>query len=108
MVYGCGGWGPAGAGCGLIAAETAVAAKTEMHTHVMSAEGMMQMLPVEEGLSIEAGSTRPLARGGDHVMLMGLMQSMPEGTQFTLTLTFEQAGKVVVVVPVQSAATASE
>lgn len=88
----------------LIAVETEVAARAELHTHVMSAEGMMQMLPVEGGYTVEAATTRALARGGDHVMLMGLTQAMPDGAQFTLTLTFEQAGKVVVVVPVQDAA----
>jgi periplasmic copper chaperone A len=86
----------------LIAAESDVAARAEMHTHVMSAEGMMQMLPVAEGFAVAAAQTYALARGGDHIMLMGLTRPMPEGSQFTLTLTFERAGKIVVVVPVRS------
>lgn len=89
----------------LIAAASDIAAKAELHTHAMSADGMMQMLPIEGGIPVATGATHALARGGDHVMLMGLTQPMPEGTQFTLTLTFEQAGKIVVVVPVQGAAT---
>jgi periplasmic copper chaperone A len=88
----------------LIGVETGVADASELHTHVLSAEGLMQMLPVEDGFAVAAGDTRALSRGGDHVMLMGLRQAMPQGTKFTVTLTFEEAGKVVVVVPVQDAA----
>ncbi|MGL4319727.1 MAG: copper chaperone PCu(A)C [Paracoccaceae bacterium] len=90
----------------LLAVETDVADKAELHTHAMSADGLMQMLPVEGGLAVAAGASHALARGGDHVMLMGLRQAMPEGEKFTLTLTFEEAGKVVVVVPVQDAPSA--
>ena len=86
----------------LIAVESDVAGRAELHTHVMSADGMMQMLPVDGGLPIDAAGTRSLARGGDHVMLIGLTQPLAEGAQFTLTLTFENAGKLVVVVPVRN------
>jgi periplasmic copper chaperone A len=89
------------AGDRLISAASDVAERVELHTHVMSAEGLMQMLPVEEGFAIPAHGAYALARGGDHVMLMGLTQELDSGDKFTLTLTFEQAGKVVVVVPVR-------
>ncbi len=86
----------------LISVQADVAARAELHTHAMTAEGMMQMLPMADGLVVDAASTHALARGGDHVMLMGLTQPLAEGAQFTLTLTFEHAGKMVVVVPVQN------
>jgi periplasmic copper chaperone A len=90
----------------LIAVQTEIAERAELHTHAMTEEGLMQMLPVEGGIAIPAGGTHPLARGGDHVMLMGLTRPVPQGGQFALTLTFEKAGKVVVIVPVQSAGAA--
>jgi periplasmic copper chaperone A len=86
----------------LLSAASDVAEVVELHTHVMSAEGMMQMLPVEEGFVVPAGGAHALARGGDHVMLMGLTGPLAEGDKFTLTLTFERSGKVVVVVPVRN------
>jgi periplasmic copper chaperone A len=85
----------------LIAAASDVAGRVELHTHVMSAEGLMQMVAVEEGFPILANGDHALARGGDHVMMMGLNQDLELGDKFTLTLTFEKAGKVVVVVPVR-------
>jgi periplasmic copper chaperone A len=86
----------------LLAVQADVAARAELHTHAMSAEGMMQMLPVDEGFAVDGSGTRALARGGDHVMLMGLTQPLAVGDRFTLTLTFERSGKVVVVVPVRN------
>ena len=44
-----------------------------------------------------------LARGGDHVMLMGLTGPLKDGDSFPLTLTFEHAGNVTVDVVVDSA-----
>lgn len=38
--------------------------------------------------------------GGLHVMLMGLKQPLKEGAQFPLTLSFEKAGAIEVMVPV--------
>jgi periplasmic copper chaperone A len=57
---------------------------------------------VAEGFDVPGSSTRALARGGDHVMMMGLTQPLAEGDRFTLTLTFERSGKMVVVVPVRN------
>jgi periplasmic copper chaperone A len=88
----------------LLSASASVAEKTELHTHVMSAEGMMQMLEVPEGFAVPAGGSYALDRGGDHVMLIGLTRPLSEGDRFTLDLTFETAGKVVVVVTVGDAA----
>jgi hypothetical protein len=87
----------------LLSANASVAEKTELHTHVMSAEGLMQMLEVPEGFAIPAGGAHRFDRGGDHVMLVGLTRPLAAGDRFTLDLTFETAGKVVVVVTVGDA-----
>lgn len=87
----------------LIAASAAVAQKVELHTHVESADGVMQMVKIEGGIALPAGEMHELARGGDHVMLMGLTQALEDGDTFPLTLTFEKAGEVTVEAVVDNA-----
>jgi copper(I)-binding protein len=60
----------------------------------------MRMMEVEEGFAIPAGGSHALARGGDHVMFLGLTRSLEHGDTVTVTLTFEQAGDVEVEIPV--------
>jgi copper(I)-binding protein len=63
--------------------------------------GMMEMRKVEK-IAIPAGKTVSLAPGGYHVMLLGLPKPLVAGQKFTLTLTFEKAGKVDVPVEVRA------
>lgn len=87
----------------LIAASAPVAQKVELHTHKESADGVMQMMEIEGGIALPAGEMHELARGGDHVMLMGLTQALADGDTFPLTLTFEQAGDITVEAVVDNA-----
>lgn len=84
----------------LIDAKSDVAARVELHTHKEGDNGVMQMLHVPEGFVIEAGGHHALKRGGDHVMLMGLHKGLSDGDEVPLTLVFEKAGEIEVVVPV--------
>ncbi len=84
----------------LIAARTDAAKRAELHTHIKGEGGVMQMRRVEGGFSIPAHGEHQLARGGDHVMLMGLTRPLIDGESLTLTLVFEKAGEVSVEVPV--------
>lgn len=84
----------------LIDVKSDVAARVELHTHKENADGVMQMLHVEEGFAIAAGEMHSLARGGDHVMFMGLKQPFAQGDMIPVTLVFEKAGEVQVEVPV--------
>jgi len=84
----------------LVAASSDVAERVELHTHVMEANGVMRMVELEEGLAIAPGETALLARGGDHVMLMGLRRPLEQGDTVTVTLTFENAGDLTVEIPV--------
>lgn len=84
----------------LIAVSSDVAERVELHTHQSDANGVMKMVHVEEGFPISAGTDHILARGGDHVMFLGLNRSVAQGDNVTVTLTFEKAGDVVVEVPV--------
>lgn len=84
----------------LIGASSDVAQRVELHTHKEGANGVMQMVEVEEGFPVPAGGMHALARGGDHVMFMGLNRALAQGDIVTLTLTFEKAGEMTVEVPV--------
>ncbi len=84
----------------LIAASTSSARKAELHTHIMDANGVMMMREVEAGFEVPAHSATTLARGGNHIMMMGLTQAMNQGDVVTLSLTFENAGEVTVEIPV--------
>ena len=87
----------------LIGAASDVADMVQLHTHKAGADGVMQMMEVPEGFPVAASDVHELARGGDHVMLMGLKQELKDGDTISLTLTFEHAGEIIVEVPVENA-----
>ena len=58
------------------------------------------MPEVPEGFAIPAAGEHALARGGDHVMFMGLKDPLVQGETVSVTLVFEQAGEMVVEIPV--------
>ena len=84
----------------LIDARSDIAKKVELHTHKIDDQGVAKMLHVPEGFTIPAGGMHALARGGDHVMFMGLNDKMEDGKMVTVTLVFEKAGEVTIEVPV--------
>lgn len=84
----------------LVGAISDVAARVELHTHREIADGVMKMMEVEEGFAIPAGGSHMLARGGDHVMFMGLNEPFADGDTVAVTLVFEHAGEVAVEIPV--------
>jgi len=84
----------------LVAAASDIAARVELTTHKEDANGVMKMMEVEEGFAIPAGGSHALARGGDHVMFMGLNRSLEHGDVVEVTLTFEQAGDITLEIPV--------
>jgi copper(I)-binding protein len=84
----------------LIAATSDIARKVELHTHKIDENGVARMIHVEEGFVIPAGGSHSLARGGDHVMFMGLNEAMEPGKIVHVTLTFEKAGEVELEIPV--------
>ncbi len=84
----------------LINATSDVSKRVELHTHEAGGDGVMRMIHVEEGFALPAGETHALARGGDHVMFMGLNRPLEHGDVVTVTLEFEKAGLVTVEIPV--------
>lgn len=86
----------------LVSATSDIAKRVELHTHIDQGEGIMKMVEIEDGIAIPAGGTHMMERGGDHVMFMGLNESLEQGGEVSVTLTFEQAGEVVVMIPVDN------
>ncbi len=82
----------------------AIASKTELHT--MSTENDVMRMREVTAIELPAKATVPMTRGlkkdGYHVMLMGLKAPLKVGDKFPLTLKFEQAGTVEVIVNVEA------
>ena len=85
----------------LIGASSDIAKKVELHTHIEEND-VMKMRPIEGGIEIMAEGAHALERGGDHVMLLGLTEALEDGAEVELTLTFESAGDVTMMVPVDN------
>lgn len=86
----------------LIAAQSDVAVRVELHTHIEDANGVMSMVEVKDGFVVPAGGMAMLKRGGQHVMMMGLNQPFEQGETVEVTLTFENAGDVTVEIPIDN------
>ncbi|PVA06688.1 copper chaperone PCu(A)C [Thalassorhabdomicrobium marinisediminis] len=84
----------------LIGVTSEIAARTELHTHEETDEGVMRMTHVEAGRPLPAGGTLVLQRGADHVMFMGLEAPLEQDAEITITLIFEDAGEIPVTLPV--------
>jgi copper(I)-binding protein len=84
----------------LIGASSDVADKVELHSHRSDDNGIMRMGEIEGGVAIAADEMHAFKRGGDHLMFMGLKESLVEGAMGPVTLEFEKAGAVEIEVMV--------
>lgn len=83
----------------LVGADTPVAARAEVHEHVMHG-GVMRMQPVD-ALSLPPGETVRMAPGGLHLMLFDLKAPLRRGERFPVTLRFRDAPALEVQVEVR-------
>jgi periplasmic copper chaperone A len=83
----------------LLSVESPVAEHTMLHEMSMD-NGIMKMRMLQSA-DIPAGGTAEFKPGGNHVMFMGLKQSLEDGKSFPMTLTFAKAGKIKVDVKVE-------
>lgn len=79
----------------LLKVESDVAGMVQIHLSEVDANGVASMSEVA-GVEIPAGGMLELKTGSYHVMLMGLNRNLKEGDKVTFTLTFENAGKLIV------------
>lgn len=83
----------------LVAVETTVAKRAELHTHQM-VDGMAQMRQVEK-IALPVGQTVVLAPGGLHIMLFDLTRELKEGDKVELTLIYSDGSRQPVVADVR-------
>lgn len=91
--------------CTLTAVTSDVADRVELHTH-KDEGGVMKMMPIDS-LTVPASGTHVLARGGDHVMFLGLRRPLADGDSVEMTLDLGDCGQVPVTVPVNNGAGAA-
>ncbi|HEY0235900.1 MAG TPA: copper chaperone PCu(A)C [Afipia sp.] len=70
-----------------------VADHIEFHEMKMDG-GVMQMRPIEGGITIKPGETVKFEPSGNHVMFMGLKEPLKQGDMVKGQLIFEKAGTV--------------
>lgn len=85
----------------LLSATTAAARLVELHNHIRDGD-VMRMRPVAD-IPVLPGQTVQLRPGGLHVMLIGLTAPLTRGASIPLTLRFEHAGEVAVLLEIQAA-----
>ncbi|MCD2111152.1 copper chaperone PCu(A)C [Rhodococcus rhodochrous] len=72
----------------IVGASSPSSASTELH-EMVSAEGTsMVMQEMGDGLVVPAGATHALVPGGDHLMLMNLVEPLGPGSTVSFTLEF--------------------
>ncbi len=85
----------------LIAARSTVSGKVEVHEMKMDGN-VMRMRELEKGLEIPAGATVMLKPGGYHIMFMGLKAPLAKDAKVPVTLVFEKAGSIDIVLDVEA------
>lgn len=73
----------------LVSVSSDVAERTELHTNIADENGVQRMVPLENGIDLPWAEIHEFARGGDHIMLMGLTKPLKDGDKFTVVLHFE-------------------
>jgi len=90
----------------LIGVKGVVSKKTEIHESKMVG-ALMKMQHVGK-IVVSAGGTAELKPGGFHIMFMGLFGPIKEGDMIPLTLNFDKAGEVQIVVPAKKGGSMSK
>jgi periplasmic copper chaperone A len=85
----------------LVSAESAFSGQAEIHQMTMN-NGVMQMRPVPEGVTIPAKGNVMFSPDSYHLMFMGLKGPLKKGDTVAGSLIFEHAGKVDVTFQVEA------
>lgn len=84
----------------LVAVETDIAGKSEVHDMTMSDQGVMQMRRMDS-LELPAGGSVALKPGGMHLMFLDLKQPLTAGATLKVKLTFKSGASGEVSLPVR-------
>ena len=82
----------------LLGAATPVADKAQFHS--ASEENGVSRMREMDAIKIAPGTMVTFKPGGMHIMMVGLKQPLKEGQTFPMTLAFEKAGKIDLMVPI--------
>lgn len=86
----------------LVAAQTPIGRRTELH--VMKMDGQVMHMKEVSGIELPAHGSVDMGKGaGYHIMVMGLDKPLKAGDRFPLTLRFRDAGEQTVQVEVREA-----
>jgi periplasmic copper chaperone A len=75
--------------------------------HTTQMDGDVMKMEAAGAVEILPGGTLEMKPGGSHVMMMGLSAPLKQGGTIELTLSFETAGELKVMVPVGGIAAGS-
>lgn len=84
----------------LLSASTDVASAADVHMSMMNANEVMTMR-MQESVEVPAQGKLEFKPGGLHVMLVGLSRDLKAGDTITLTLNFENSGRITIQTPVK-------
>ena len=83
----------------LLGAASLITPTVELHT-MSVVNGMMKMQQLTDGIEVPAGGSVEFAPGGMHIMFIGPNQPFVEGECVEVTLEFEKAGELPVLLNV--------
>jgi copper(I)-binding protein len=83
----------------LVSATTDAAKTVELHETVQEG-GVMKMRPLRR-FEVPGGGRLEMKPGGHHIMLMGLTRDLKPGDTVSVTLTFDQGGRMTLAAPVR-------
>ena len=86
----------------IVSARSPIADRVEIHAHEIDA-GVMKMRRVHT-VEVPARGAVSFEPGGLHVMLIGLKEPLVAGKSFSLTLGFQEAGEIEVMVQITDGA----
>lgn len=84
----------------LLSAKTDAASTVEIHQTYEDPQTGATLMRKTSGIDIPANGATKLEPNGFHIMLLGLTKPLMENVDFTVTLTFREAGDMVVPVKV--------
>ncbi len=88
----------------LVSVSTSATDRAEIHEMAV-VDDVMRMRQLKDGLVIGAGETVTLKPGGFHMMFMAVEKPFVEGEMVPVTLVFEKAGPVDLMLPILPART---
>ena len=92
----------------IVAVTSPASATVELHETVEDETGQMVMREKDGGFAIPAGDTLSLEPGGNHIMLMGLVDPVQAGDDVTFTVTFSDGSTLDFTAPAKDYAGANE